>query len=138
MGHIIGRERVEEGFSVVCSQLLLHPSKSFHGSQGMDSEGSSLRMGPDSLGSQASFSAMAEKIRSSEYAASSPGPDRTGIFSQTCATCEPRQQPRSCSVMKLEKALEVMGDADGPAVECLKGELEKARNAAKRRPPRSV
>ena len=26
-----------------------------------------------------------------------------------------------------------MGDADGPAVECLKGELEKARNAAKRR-----
>ena len=28
----------------------------------------------------------------------------------------------------------MMGDADGPAVECLKGELEKARNVAKRRP----
>ena len=37
-------------------------------------------------------------------------------------------------VMKLEKVLEVMRDADGPVVECLKGELEKARNAAKRRP----
>ena len=37
-------------------------------------------------------------------------------------------------VTKLEKALEVMGDADGPVVECLKGELEKARNVTKRRP----
>ena len=31
-------------------------------------------------------------------------------------------------VVKLEKALEVMGDSQGPAVECMKLELEKARN----------
>ena len=110
----------------------MHPSKSFHGSQGMDSDRCSLWMGPDSSGSQASFSAMAEEIWNSERA-DSTGPDRTGaIFSQARATCEPRQQPRSSrearlKVTKLEKALEVMGDADGPAVECLKGELEKAQ-----------
>ena len=31
-------------------------------------------------------------------------------------------------VVKLDQALEVMGDKEGPAVECLKVELEKARN----------
>ena len=31
-------------------------------------------------------------------------------------------------VVKLDQALEVMGDTEGPAVECLKVELEKARN----------
>ena len=37
-------------------------------------------------------------------------------------------------VMKLEKALEVMGDSQGPAVECLRSELEKAKLASRRRP----
>ena len=125
-------QRVEEGFPV--SQLLLHPSKSFCGSQGMESDGRSLRLGPDSSGSQASFSAMAEEILSSEHAASSPCPDRTGaIFSQTRATCEPRQQPRSCSSQGDEVGEGVGGDGRR-RWECLKGELEKARIAAKRRP----
>ena len=112
-------------------------SKSFHGSQGMDSDGRSLGMGPDSSGSQASFSAMIEEIFSSEHAVSSPGP-----AGQTPSSRKPvpRVNPdSSCEVarlkvMKLEKALEVMGDTDGPVVVCLKEELEKARNVAKQRP----
>ena len=36
--------------------------------------------------------------------------------------------------MKLEKALEVMGDSQGLAVECLRSELEKAKMASRRRP----
>ena len=34
-------------------------------------------------------------------------------------------------VVKIQQALAVMGDTDGEAVECLKAELEKARQAAK-------
>ena len=34
-------------------------------------------------------------------------------------------------IQKLEKALEVMGDVVGPAVDALKAELDKARQAAK-------
>ena len=40
-------------------------------------------------------------------------------------------------VQKLEKAFEIMGDAEGPAVDALKLELDKARRAAKV-PPLSV
>ena len=40
-------------------------------------------------------------------------------------------------IQKLEKALEVMGDAVGPAVDVLKSELDKARQAAEV-PPQSV
>ena len=40
-------------------------------------------------------------------------------------------------IQKLEKALEVMGDAVGPAVDALKAELDKARQAAKV-PPLSI
>ena len=43
----------------------------------------------------------------------------------------------STKIQKLEKSLEVMGDAVGPAVDVLKSELDKARQAAKV-PPLSV
>ena len=37
-------------------------------------------------------------------------------------------------VIKFEKALEVMGDSQGPAVECFRSKLEKAKLASRRRP----
>ena len=59
--------------------------------------------------------------------------DRRHLLAKTVPRVNPdSREAARLEVTKLEKALEVMGDADGLVVECLKGELEKARNVVKR------
>ena len=66
------------------------------------------------------------KSSSASKRAASPGAHGAGgeVFSQAARL----------KVVKLEKSLEVMGDSEDPAVECLNVELDKAWNGEKRRP----
>ena len=109
------------------------PGETFHGSRG-----TSLRGG--SKFSEVTFLPRRSGQRVRQPPSAKPRQVHAGQEVKSSRKPVPLVNPDSSreaarlKVVKLEKALEVMGDSEGAAVECMKLELEKARNAETRRP----
>ena len=117
--------------------ILLHPGKTFHGSERMDSRRRFFGLGPDSPRSLASITEVAQEFTSPTTQPRQVYVEHDGKSVRRPVTrVNPRQQPRSSSPQGGQVGEGVGGDggSEGPVVDCLRVELEKARNAAKRRP----
>ena len=120
-------------------ESLLHIREtSFHAAQSVVEGRCAIRMGPDGSGPRPKSEPWPRRVTMPKHqplvAQKSPVSRPAQVFARSAkenvnpdvARCAALTQ-----VQKLEKALEIMGDAEGPAVEALKLELDKARRAAK-------
>ena len=114
----------------------------FHGAQGMAVGGRPFRMDSDSLGTTSEVSTVAIGQRSSPIRPTR-GSSRALETTKECkrrATSSPQtpinpdiaREMAHTKVSRLEKALEAMGDLQGPVVDVLKADLAKARAASKK------
>ena len=117
-------------FSFLCI-----PGTTFHWSQGVDTDGRPFGVDPNSPRSQASLAEVAKEFvslqaRSLVHAEQEVKSSRKPV---PLVNPDSSREAARLKVVMFEKALEVTGDSEGPAVKCLNVELEKARNTAKRR-----
>ena len=121
-----------------CLMFLLHPFQPCHGAQGMECVGGSQWAGLDPPWAATSSATVAQS-RSTSTAVEpgrwrgrpkvEPKPQK---LRHSRVGLETAHEFAKAKVTQVERALEVMGGCDGPAVQAIKSELDKAKAASKK------